>query len=100
MIRYYMGKLKIERITKVAPNGNALFKAHEEGKIGTKRYGFRRVKRGEAFTAPARICYRNKKRIILTEEEFAIANLGNPDGISYKIYRETRLSRTGGENKN
>ena len=61
-IRYYAGNVKCERISDMTPMKTALYKALEEGIIGTKKLP-RNIKKGELFIAPVRRCF--SKKLIL-----------------------------------
>lgn len=61
--RYYAGKVKCKRISKMTPMKTALYRALEDGIIGTKDLGYRNIAAGELFIALVRRCY--KKRLVV-----------------------------------
>ncbi len=61
MIRYYAGKVKCKRISKMTPMKTALFQALENGVIGSKKLGYREISLNELFIAPVRRCFKKEK---------------------------------------
>lgn len=63
MIRYYMGKIKLERLTKKSSRGTALYRILENGSYNrkSKPKGTRIFKKGELIIAPCRICRKKRK---------------------------------------
>ena len=61
MIRFYAGKLKCKRISKMTVMKTALYEALEDGIIGSKKLGFREISKGDVFIAPIRRCFKDKK---------------------------------------
>ena len=61
MIRYYMGKIKLRKISGNDPMKKALYESLEFGLMGSKQMGFKQTYPGELNVIPYRLCWRNKK---------------------------------------
>lgn len=59
MIRYYMGKIECEILTK--SKKKAIVVWNESGTIGNKSEGHKVVRFGDKDIVPIRMCWRNKK---------------------------------------
>lgn len=61
MIRYYMGRHMIKKMSKTDCLGKALYMILQNGYVGNKKLGYRDVRKGELIIAPSRLCWKNKK---------------------------------------
>lgn len=59
--RYYMGRIKLKKLTKTDLMGKALYKSQEPGMMGNKKIGHKRTFEGQLNVIPCRICWRNRK---------------------------------------
>jgi len=61
VVRYYEGRVKVKKISKITAKNTALYELLEDGILGSKRFGFREGRIGEIIHCPVRVCFKIKK---------------------------------------